>query len=48
MEYEVNMPEHYIDKWDWRDTLFYWVSIIVIVPIAFLLRLLFGDGGKND
>jgi len=37
------MPKHYIDKEDWRDTLFKWIVFIIVLPIGIVLRLLLGE-----
>ena len=37
------MREHYVDKEDWRDRLLMWVTYAVMIPIAVVMRLIFGE-----
>ena len=34
---EVDMPEHYVDRTDWREQIYLWVTFIIILPIAIIM-----------
>jgi hypothetical protein len=37
------MPEHYINRSDWRDRLLESITMVVMIPIAFVMYLLLGE-----
>lgn len=37
------MKEHYVDNWGFKDRALYIIALVVVLPIAMVLRMLFGQ-----